>query len=107
MHYAPRTALQLFFLGFGVMCAASAQAAVITNLDEKPQTVEVYTGQGMQTVSIAANATWRAPGKIKVRFHDRDVQMNDDDEFAIWPNKTTGGEFGPQKRQKHGSSVSQ
>src|ERR1700679_537247 len=78
-----------------VVFPLAAQAAVITNLDDKPQTVEVEMSGGFKPVVIAAGETWRVQGKAVVRFRDRQVQMNEDEEYAIWKD----GTFGPQKRE--------
>ena len=76
---------------------SGAQAAVITNLGDKPQTVEIAVANGFSPVIIPPNETWRTPGKVVVRFHDSVVHMEDSEEFAIWKN----GDFGPQKHITH------
>jgi hypothetical protein len=41
-----------------------------------------------------------------VRFHERELRLSENDEYAIWPNKTTGGDLGPQMRETRGGHIS-
>lgn len=98
-----RIAAILGIIAANAVSLSAAQAAVITNLDSKPQSLETSAGSGNFTpLTIAPNATYRVPGKLTVRYHNRVVQMNNDEEFAIWPNAETGGDFGPQMRETRG-----
>lgn len=88
-------------LTFFVLGGNAAQAAVITNLSDTPQTFEIKTSEGFTPVTILAGRTWRVPGKADIRRGDRVVHMEEDQEYAIWQN----GDFGPQRRMKQATGA--
>jgi hypothetical protein len=92
----------ILLCGAAFLVATAAQAAVITNLTDRPQSLDIQMENGAQAVTIAPQATWRVPGKLVIRYHDRDVRLEEVDEYAIWPNAATGGVLGPQNRITHG-----
>lgn len=98
--------ITLFFIA--LLSHGTAYAAAITNLDDVPQTIELLTFNGYETVVIPPGSTWRVGGKAKVRYHGRELFIEQDMEFAIWKNRETGGDLGPQRHLKNwsrGSSI--
>ena len=93
--------IALLFCIFASLSSGSLLAAVITNLDSNPRQFDVKTGEGFKTVTLAAGATWRLPGRARVRYRGREVEMNEDEEFAIWNE----AEFGPQRRVVGGGGI--
>src|SRR5688572_26800415 len=90
---------RIFLFILMTSCATSAQAAVITNLENAPVTIEVESGDGYKPVTIDSYATWRVQGKVRVRYKDRESWISNDEEYAIWQNSG----LGPQKRSsQHG-----
>jgi len=99
MRILDQTHIIFLTIAVNAFCPAMAEAAVITNLDSKLQSIEISATDGdFHTVSIASNETYRVPGKLVVRYHGREVHMNNDEEYAIWKDD----EFGPQMRETHG-----
>ena len=76
-----------------------ANAASITNLSGIPQTLHFDISEGGQAFTVAPQETWRTPGEAWIIYNNREVHMNDIDEFALWPD----GSFGPQWRNSHGT----
>lgn len=76
-----------------LLVGGQAQAAAITNLSGKAQTVGLQTAEGFQPVVIEANATWRMLTPVKVQFGNRETLIGAVEEYVIW-NDTT---FGPQR----------
>ena len=92
----------IFFLLCGLFFyQPPALAAAITNLSDHPQVFAIDEGGGFREVSIPAGQTYRTYGKWFVRFHDRDVRMEDNEEFAYWQN----GDFGPQYRRRNNTTL--
>lgn len=75
----------------------SAVAAVITNLDKKSQQFDLLEDGRFTPITIAAGETWRLPGRVRVRYHGRELNINEEEEFAIWNDH----EFGPQRTISH------
>jgi hypothetical protein len=79
----------------------SLSAATLINVDSQPKQFEFKQSGGYQTIDLAAGAIWRYPGNVWIRFNQREIMINADEEFAIW-NDTT---LGPQRRFGNGSSL--
>jgi hypothetical protein len=85
-----------------MFCALSAvpmtvHAAGVINLTEQDKQLEIRTGDGFVPVTIPAWRTVFFPGKVKVRFLEREVFIEHHEEYAIWPDNS----FGPQRRYRH------
>lgn len=83
----------LIGLGF-IVNGFSAHAANITNLSGHDLAIEVATAQGFEPVVIAKDTTYSAVGKLRMRFRGKDTLIEENEEYAIWPD----GTFGPQRR---------
>lgn len=79
----------------------TAEAAVITNLSQKNQVIKESSPAGWETVSIAANETYRVQGRIKILFDGREITIGHDEEYAIWND----GTIGPQRAERHINSL--
>jgi hypothetical protein len=79
-----------------------AQAAAIVNLSDKPQNIQVNTDGKFEGVTIAPYGKYSVHGKVKIRFQDREITIDKDEEYALWPN----GDFGIQRRITQSSGFS-
>lgn len=93
-----RNFISFFLVVFSLSATSSAIAAGVVNLDSKAHTI---LANGKEIV-IEAGATWRNPGKVKIIYKDREFNMQDYDEYAIWNDN----DFGPQRRYIGGGNVS-
>jgi hypothetical protein len=87
--------LTLFFL----MSTSPAYCAAITNLSKEPQSVSFREWKGETTVNILPGRTLRIPGDVTFRYQERELRIEDNEEYAIWET----GIIGPQRRLKRHS----
>ena len=78
-----------------------ARAAIIENVSDTPKVIEVEQLGGFQPVTIEAGREYNVPGALKVRYGAREVQIDFDEDYAIWQD----GGFGPQRRLSHGNGI--
>jgi hypothetical protein len=78
------------------------RAAAIVNLSDKQQKIQVNTGGKFENTIIAPYAKYSVVGKVKIRFQDREISIDKDEEYALWPN----GDFGIQRRVTPSSGFS-
>lgn len=90
---AQRTAIALLLLWVVALCPFSAQAATVFNLSDAPKQIEVHGFNGFKPVDIPAWRKFSVPGNVNVRFNGREVYIQHNEEYAIWPD----GTFGPQR----------
>lgn len=97
-HYTPRnlTWKALLFGVFFALQGGNALAAALVNLSNETQTIEIKTHEGYAPQLINVGETFRVSGALDMRLDGRDIRIDDDMEFAFWPN----GVFGPQKKYK-------
>jgi len=88
-------------LGIFIFWGNEAKAAVITNLSDKPQTIEQDSFSGFKPVTIAHYETYRVPGQIKIRYAGYETTIEFDEEYAIWND----GSLSPQKLDRHSDGV--
>ncbi|MDX2074067.1 MAG: hypothetical protein SFX19_06865 [Alphaproteobacteria bacterium] len=81
------------------LVSPAAQAGAITNLTESGQVVEIQSSEGYDAHTIAPGRTLRVSGKVKIKFADREFYLDDEWEYAVWPD----GAFGPQRKTTHHS----
>lgn len=80
-----------------VLPALPAKAAAIQNLSCTPQTIEVESGNGSQSIVIPPGKTFHGVGDVNVRYRGREVRVEYNMEYAIWDD----GTFGPQRTLRH------
>lgn len=91
-----RTSLVVIVIISSLFVAAlqQAQAAAIVNLSDKSQNIQVNTGGKFEDATIAPYGKYSTVGRVKIRFQDREISIDRDEEYALWPN----GDFGVQRR---------
>lgn len=82
-------AISLGSIGF------SAGAATVHNLSGVSQVIEIRTEGGFTPVTIENNQLYRTTGAVEVRYNWREVRIDWNEEYTIWPD----GVFGPQYRK--------
>jgi hypothetical protein len=81
---------------------SQAWAAAVVNLSDKNQNIQVNTDGKFEDVVISPYGKYSTPGKAKIRFQDREITIDRDEEYALWPN----GDFGMQRRVTPSSGFS-
>ena len=89
--------INAFYIICIILIPAGAQAAAIINLDSKPHNLSVNGTD----VTIEAGRSWKIIGKAKIIYQNREIHMEDTDEYAIWNDH----EFGPQRHSRHGTGM--
>jgi hypothetical protein len=77
------------------LCPAMAQAAAIVNLTETPQEIVLIDRTPQEMVTLAPGGKLDRPGALELRYKGRDVRIEDEYEYAIWPGDT----LGPQRKR--------
>jgi len=73
-----------------------AQAAAISNLSDRPQTIRFSVWRAEREVTIQPGHTWRIAGRLTALYQGREIRIDDNEEYAIWKD----GQIGPQRRFK-------
>jgi hypothetical protein len=74
-------------------CFAEVQAAQIQNLSNTPQTIELMD-RNDAIITLAPGGIWQGLGRAHVKWREREVDIEYNEEYVIWDNDT----FGPQRR---------
>lgn len=102
MHRRTSLAIMVIITSVFVASLQQAQAAAVVNLSDKQQNIQVNTTGKFEDVAIAPYGKYSIPGKAKIRFQDREITIDRDEEYALWPN----GDFGMQRRVTQSSGFS-
>ncbi|MDX1975602.1 MAG: hypothetical protein SFT92_08030 [Rickettsiales bacterium] len=70
----------------------------MTNLTEGAKTLAILDGNKAVSVTLAAGETYHAMGALRLRFAERELRIEHDEEYAIWDDAT----ISPQRRYKGG-----
>lgn len=76
------------------LIASPSWPAAITNLSGMPQSFIITDANPERVVTIAPGQTFRTLGKSSFRYQNRQLHIEDNEEYAIWRD----GTFGPQRR---------
>lgn len=93
-HYIP--ARRLWPALVALMLPAPAMATAIANMSELSHTVEIQTSTGYIPQVIPPGRTFRLPGRVRIRYEQKEFYLDADMEYAIWPDG-----FGPQRKLKN------
>lgn len=76
------------------LIASSSWPAAITNLSGIPQNFTIVDTYPKSVITIPPGQTFRTLGKTSFRYQNRQLHIEDNEEYAIWRD----GTFGPQRR---------
>ena len=83
-----RIILMVFFM---VLCAPmAAQAAMVSNLTDKPKTLLIQRYGGWDSVTLEAGRSWRTLGRVTILFNAHEIVIEEDKEYAIWSDDVIG-----------------